>query len=234
MKRLIILCMFIALCFRPTQIFAEDENGSVLDAYEQSPISNEVTEDTPAQNILDSPDDENEANSDAPALFQNESDISLFNLVLRFVLALVLVVVLIYVLLKFMNKYTAKQGQLSQLENLGGISVGLNKSVQLVKVGNTVYLLGVGDNVDLLTEVKDEALIEQIMNNRQAPTSDLLSKVTQVWGQQKTRNTDKTQNTQQQKSSDASFASLFKGELDQMKQKQSKIRRNIEGHDQDE
>lgn len=233
MKRLIFLCMFIALYLGPKQIFAEDNNGSVLDAYEQPPINSEVPEDTPAQNILDSTEDE--ANIDAPELFQNDSsNISLFNLVLRFVLALVLVVVLIYVLLKFMNKYTAKQGQLSQLENLGGISVGLNKSVQLVKVGNTVYLLGVGDNVDLLTEVKDEALIEQIINNRQAPSSDLLSKVTQVWGQQKTSITDKTTNTDQQKSSDASFASLFKGELDQMKKKQSKIRRNIEGHDQDE
>ena len=149
MKRWISLSFIMFICLFPQTVLAEDDNGSVLDAYRQSSTDEaDISETEPNVEITDQPEESE------PSLFEGDNEeVSFWGLVIRFLLALALVVVLIYVLLKLMNKFTSKQGQLNNLENLGGVSVGMNKSVQLVKVGTKVYLLGVGDTVELLTEI---------------------------------------------------------------------------------
>lgn len=71
------------------------------------------------------------------------------------------------------------------MQNLGGISVGSQKSVQLVKVGNSLYLVGVGEDVNMLKEITDEheckSLIalyneKQIQPIQGTPFSKLLKK----------------------------------------------------------
>lgn len=227
MKRWISLSFIILICLFPQTVLAEDDNGSVLDAYRQSSTDEaDISETEPNVEITDQPEESE------PSLFEGDNEeVSFWGLVIRFLLALALVVVLIYVLLKLMNKFTSKQGQLNNLENLGGVSVGMNKSVQLVKVGTKVYLLGVGDTVELLTEITDQAFIDQLMSNSQVPGADLFSKVTQSFQQKQSKSED---NSSPNKTRNDSFSTLFKGELEQMKQKQEKIRQDIKGHDRNE
>ncbi len=231
MKRWISYCFIMFICLFPHTVLAENDNGSVLDAYNQSPADELDTTDPDNQSSLT---DQSDAPAETePSLFEGDNEgVSFWGLVIRFLLALALVVVLIYVLLKLMNKFTSKQGQLNNLENLGGVSVGMNKSVQLVKVGTKVYLLGVGDTVELLTEVTDQAFIDQLMSNKQVPGADLFTKVTQSL-QHKQSNSDDTSSSMNENSNDA-FSTLFKGELEQMKNKQAKIRQDIKGHDRNE
>lgn len=230
MKRWISLSFIILICLFPQTVLAEDDNGSVLDAYRQSSTDEaDISESEPNVEITDQSDQPEESE---PSLFEGDNEeVSFWGLVIRFLLALALVVVLIYVLLKLMNKFTSKQGQLNNLENLGGVSVGMNKSVQLVKVGTKVYLLGVGDTVELLTEITDQAFIDQLMNNSQVPGADLFSKVTQSFQQKQSKSED---NSSPNETRNDSFSTLFKGELEQMKQKQEKIRQDIKGHDRNE
>jgi len=227
MKRWISLSFIILICLFPQTVLAEDDNGSVLDAYRQSSTDEaDISETEPNVEITDQPEESE------PSLFEGDNEeVSFWGLVIRFLLALALVVVLIYVLLKLMNKFTSKQGQLNNLENLGGVSVGMNKSVQLVKVGTKVYLLGVGDTVELLTEITDQAFIDQLMSNSQVPGADLFSKVTQSFQQKQSKSED---NSSPNETRNDSFSTLFKGELEQMKQKQEKIRQDIKGHDRNE
>lgn len=227
MKRWISLSFIMFICLFPQTVLAEDDNGSVLDAYRQSSTDEaDISETEPNVEITDQPEESE------PSLFEGDNEeVSFWGLVIRFLLALALVVVLIYVLLKLMNKFTSKQGQLNNLENLGGVSVGMNKSVQLVKVGTKVYLLGVGDTVELLTEITDQAFIDQLMSNSQVPGADLFSKVTQSFQQKQSKSED---NSSPNEPRNDSFSTLFKGELEQMKQKQEKIRQNIKGHDRNE
>src|SRR5699024_10049164 len=49
------------------------------------------------------------------------------------------------------------------LENMGGISVGQNKSIQIIRMGSTFYLVGVGENVELLKEITDPDIIESLL-----------------------------------------------------------------------
>lgn len=84
---------------------------------------------------------------------------------LRLVLALGVIIALIIFISKFLknrNKYLGKQGI---IENYGGISVGANKSLQTIRIGDRYYVIGVGDNIELLLEITDEETMEQLKKN---------------------------------------------------------------------
>lgn len=76
--------------------------------------------------------------------------------IVKTIVLLGLILFLIYFLLKLLNKKNRLFQQSKTLENLGGISLGQNKSIQVIRVGEKMYLIGVGDNVELLQEVSDE------------------------------------------------------------------------------
>jgi len=89
--------------------------------------------------------------------------IDYFRLILQLFIALSIIIGLIYLTFKILN-IKSNIIKRSKLSNLGGISLGQNKSVQLIKIGNKIYVLGVGDDVVLIKIIDDEdeiTLIEQ-------------------------------------------------------------------------
>ncbi|OAH53774.1 MULTISPECIES: flagellar biosynthetic protein FliO [Bacillaceae] len=76
--------------------------------------------------------------------------------VVRMVGALVFVVALLYFLLRFINKKSRSYQENHTVRHLGGTALGGSRSVQVVKVGSRVLILGVGENVALLKEIEDE------------------------------------------------------------------------------
>jgi flagellar protein FliO/FliZ len=102
---------------------------------------------------------------------------------LRMILATAFVAALIYFLLKFINKksMTYKSSQL--VENLGGTSLGANRSVQIVKAGNKLLIVGVGENIQLLKEIDDPEEYSQVIqeyNNKMeqlVQPSDIVTKL---------------------------------------------------------
>ena len=56
------------------------------------------------------------------------------------------------------------------MKNLGGLSLGAQKSAQLIQIGNRLYIVGVGDNITLLKEIDNEEEMNQLLafyNNKQ-------------------------------------------------------------------
>ena len=47
---------------------------------------------------------------------------------------------------------------------MGGTGLGGNRSIQLVKVGDRILIVGVGEDIQLLTEIKDEAERNQLLD----------------------------------------------------------------------
>ena len=76
---------------------------------------------------------------------------------LCFVLALLLFV------LKFLNKKSASYQQNRVVRNIGGISVGAQKSVQLLHIGDKLYIVGVGEDVQLIKEINDPEEVERLL-----------------------------------------------------------------------
>lgn len=84
--------------------------------------------------------------------------------VLRLIGATAFVLVLLYALLKWLSRrHSPAFGSKGLIENLGGTSVGANRSVQLIKVGNRLLVIGVGDSIQLLREISNEDEINELL-----------------------------------------------------------------------
>lgn len=93
-----------------------------------------------------------------------ESNGSLILSIIKMIVALIIVLIMIYGLLKFLNKRNKNFQELNNLENIGGISLGQNKSVQMIRVGEKIYLIGVGENVEMLQEIDDPNLKDELLH----------------------------------------------------------------------
>lgn len=98
----------------------------------------------------------------------NSTSLSVFD-VLKMIFTLILVLGLLIFLLKFLNKKMKLPQETKYLQNLGGISLGQNKSIQLVKVGNRILIVGVGDTIELLQEINDEEEYKKIIDMQKEP-----------------------------------------------------------------
>lgn len=76
---------------------------------------------------------------------------------------LLIVVGLLYFLLRFLNKKSNMISGKDLIQNLGGISLGANKNVQLLKIGDKIFLVGVGENVSLLKEITNKDDVESLV-----------------------------------------------------------------------
>src|SRR5690625_2067127 len=141
----------------------------------------------------------------------------IFDLI-KMVFALFLVLGLIYLLLKFLNKRNKLFHQVKALENLGGISVGQNKSIQIVRIGSKVHLIGVGENVEMLQEITDEEVKRDLLQDRESTDSQNKNMLTSFL--QAKSKTDKDENATR---SENEFKSLFSKELEKLKHTRKQI-----------
>lgn len=100
---------------------------------------------------------------------------------LKLVFYLSLILAMIYLSLRFIAK---KNGVMRPniFQLLGGVQLGQNKSVQLVEIGNKIYILGVGQEVRLLQVIDSQEELEEIRDSMKmtSPANDRLIE----WAQQ--------------------------------------------------
>ncbi|MGN7478517.1 flagellar biosynthetic protein FliO [Solibacillus silvestris] len=83
---------------------------------------------------------------------------------IKVLIALVFVLGLLLFILKYLNKRNLNYQQNAVIKNIGGLSVGQQKSVQLLLIGKSVYVVGVGENIQLLKEIDSDEEIEQLLS----------------------------------------------------------------------
>ena len=151
----------------------------------------------------------------------------LFSLI-KMVFALLLVLALIYFLLTFIKKRNTLFSQVNVLENIGGISVGQNKSIQLIRIGEKVYVVGVGDNVELLEEIIDPATKQALLEKEETTTSTSLF-------QQLFKKQTKIERNENIHQTDGTFTSTLQSELHKLKNNRHQLidrhREKDEEHD---
>ena len=142
----------------------------------------------------------------------------------KMIFATVFVVTLIYLLLKFINQrnrmFASKRGF---IENLGGIGVGANRSVQLVKVGNRILVIGVAESIQLLKEIENDDEIKEILTDYNAKLGEALEP--NKW---LPNVLNAFMNKREEAAKSESFQSLLSGHLRDIKNQQSKILRDLE------
>ncbi|RXZ76949.1 hypothetical protein EBB07_32125 [Paenibacillaceae bacterium] len=99
-------------------------------------------------------------NTGAVSAFTNDGptkmpDDNLAGSLLWVIVALLIVIGMIVLFIKFLSKRSRSFGANRSLRTLGGISLGQNKSLQIVELAGRIYVVGVGNEVKLLDKVDD-------------------------------------------------------------------------------
>ena len=136
-----ILCLaiFTTWCFN-TPTFADDANKMVNELWKEPSVTDEEQK---AESISDEEKIENDT-----------TGVTFFDLI-RTAVATVFVIAMLLFLLKFINKKSRAYQSGNIIKNLGGTNLGSNKSIQVVRIGEQLFIVGVGENVQLLKEITE-------------------------------------------------------------------------------
>lgn len=129
----------------------------------------------------------------------------------KMIFATLAVIALIYFLLRFIGKKNKFLPSGRYLENIGGTSLGQNRSIQLIKMGDKVLVVGVGENIQLIKEISDKEEAEEIIqshNSREKELPDVKNVLKQLPFAPFKQSDEKT---------GASFADSLKQQMDEMK-----------------
>ncbi|WP_249862813.1 flagellar biosynthetic protein FliO [Paenibacillus konkukensis] len=100
-------------------------------------------------------------------------------MIFKVIFFLIVIIGIFFVIIKFVSqKNKILFGR--SLRSLGGVPLGPNKSIQVVEIGKSLYIVGVGDNVQLLEKIEDEeeaAYITEMLTSSamNAPAFETLS-----------------------------------------------------------
>lgn len=160
MKRFKLVFLILAILFFWNEGFFvhAEEQVNVKDCLENNEDCLEEMEEP-----VESEDSNNE-------LLKNMEDRGPSSIVFSFIkmfFALLLILALLYGILLILRRRKKLYQHSNLLENIGGIPLGPNKSIQIVRVGSSIYLVGVGENVQLLQEITDEELKEALLEEKE-------------------------------------------------------------------
>lgn len=127
--------------------------------------------------------------------------------VVKMIVALLFVVLLLLLLLKFVNKKSRGYSHGQMIQNMGGTSLGGNRSLQVVRVGEKILVLGVGENVQLLDLIVDEGEYNRMIDTYNEKKMEQKSSASVKW--MKDRKGERGDDT-------SSFASQLSARLEEM------------------
>ena len=163
-RYLTILMVAVFLFVLPSQGLANIKEGIDDSVFNQFKDPKEQTE-IPAEEKDISTGGQAEVSEHKPP------SVSIFDFI-KMMLALLFVLALLYGALKLINsKNKLSNGR--SVENIGGTNLGNNKSLQLVKVGNSILVVGVGDSINLLKEITDDEEREQLLQSYRDRTENM-------------------------------------------------------------
>ncbi|AYB43481.1 flagellar biosynthetic protein FliO [Paenibacillus lautus] len=77
-------------------------------------------------------------------------------------IVLAIIIALIVFLIRFLGRKNQSWMQGRSIRTLGAVGMGPNKSLQLVEIGGSIYVIGVGEDVRLVDKISDPAEVALI------------------------------------------------------------------------
>ena len=136
---------------------------------------------------------------------------------LKVVFVLIIIIGMIVVLIKFLaQKNHAFLGNRA-ITMLGGVQLGPNKSLQLIEIGHSLYIIGVSERIQLLEKIDDPEEIEHIKSSLHLhePAASLLARLTSRLRLRK---------PQDHEQASVSFEEMFALKMKQVSGQQKKVR----------
>lgn len=97
-----------------------------------------------------------------PLANEQTQDLGQYNPVwdmLTVIVVLAIIIVLIIVLVRFLGRKNRLSSTNRSIQTMGAVGLGPNKSLQVLQIGGTMYLVGVGENITLVDKIHDPAEI---------------------------------------------------------------------------
>lgn len=79
------------------------------------------------------------------------------------IIVLAVIIGLIILLIRFLGTKNKSWFSNPTIRILGGVGLGPNKTLQVIEVGNSVYLIGVGENINLVDKISDPDEVTSIL-----------------------------------------------------------------------
>ncbi|MCM3557838.1 flagellar biosynthetic protein FliO [Brevibacillus borstelensis] len=133
--RLIWICCLLLLFVASLPAQALAESSSVADALKKGTLSTDGS-----------------AGPQEPAPIPGSGSGSMWGYLIQVIFSLGIILVLIYLLLRFLSKRQVGMAQ-GPIKVISMAPLGNGKSVQVVMIGESLYVLGVGENVQLLHHI---------------------------------------------------------------------------------
>ncbi|PZX07855.1 flagellar protein FliO/FliZ [Psychrobacillus insolitus] len=140
----------------------------------------------------------------------------------KMILALGFVILLLYGLLRFVNSRNKTFQQNQLIQNLGGVGLSQGKSAQLLQVGNSLILVGIGEDITVLKEITDPAEIEiltKIYEDKQ-DIGKAVPYIAEIISRLKREMTSQTKNNDKKK---PTFDQVFQTRLQEVKKDRSEV-----------
>lgn len=184
-------------------------DNSIYDFYENNENSGTIN---PTKDQVAGVDD------DAPG---ESLDIG-FSEIFRMLAALIFVILLLFFLLKYINSKSQSYKKNQLIQNLGGTSLGGNRSIQIVKIDHKLLIIGVGENVQLIKEISDQAEIQSYLEQYNQQLDQYIQPMTFVTKWLKKIN-EKDQVQQR-----TTFGELLSSRLEEVKKDRKKVLSKLE------
>lgn len=154
---------------------------------------------------------------------------SLFTVLLSLAFIIVLIVLFIKLLSRKNRLWQANQS----IRLLGGTGLGQHKSLQVVEVGNVVYVLGIGEDITVVDKVSDPEQVAILLQTfKQAEpvfsASSLPQSVSQWIRQRRSKRSNLNETNIEPYTYDndeVSFHEMFQSKLDEKSDRQSRVDR---------
>ncbi|MCZ8520043.1 flagellar biosynthetic protein FliO [Paenibacillus caseinilyticus] len=82
-------------------------------------------------------------------------------MIVKVIFFLIIIIGIFFLIMKVLAKRNSWMTGRS-IRSLGGLPLGQNKSIQVVEIGRSLYIVGVGENIQLLEKIDDQAEVESI------------------------------------------------------------------------
>lgn len=170
---------------------------------------------------------------DKPPDFESFGTGSVFWMLFKVIGFLVIIIGIFLAIIKIVAQKNRGFHAGRSIKPLGGLGVGPNKSVQVVQIGRSLYVLGVGNDVELISKIDDPDEIEEIVSRIHSNVSGAgngFPTVMEWWKGIRVRKNS----TSEEWEDASSFQAVFQEKMQRLASRQKKVDEMIARENQDE
>lgn len=97
-----------------------------------------------------------------PEFYSGVSGTDTFMMIVQVIFFLIVIIGLFLLIIKFLSQKNKFFSLGRSFRSLGGVPLGTNKSIQVIQLGNSLYIVGVGENIQLLDKIDQLDEVEEI------------------------------------------------------------------------